>query len=390
MSNDFEIAVIGGGIHGVGIAQTAAAAGYKVALIEKSRWGAGTSSKSSKLIHGGLRYLETGQIPLVFHSLQERKLLLQIAPSLVKPVPFVIPIYKNTSRKPWQIRAGLSLYGILSGFNQYSRFQSLPKQRWDMFENLKTDNLQAVFRYWDAQTDDRLLTEAVAHSAIQLGVQIYCPAELISGKKSNEAYELQLQEENSLHTLSTQLLINASGPWVNDIIARFNPPPKKLDVDLVQGAHIVLNQSHARRVFYFESPIDKRAVFSMPWYGKTMLGTTETLHKGSPDSAAATPQEIDYLLTTGRHYLKHLPDTVSEVFAGLRVLPKTNSSLFNRPRESILHPEGNNERFISVYGGKLTSFRTTAHQMLKRCEQVLGKRTSIADTHNIELTLPKN
>ena len=151
---DYDFAIIGGGIHGVGVAQNAATAGYRVLLLEARDLAAGTSSKSSKLIHGGLRYLESFELSLVRESLRERAILLRVAPHLVKLVPFHIPVYRDTSRRPWQVRAGLSLYALLATDFETGSFSKLPRGEWAGLDGLRLDGLQAVFRYYDAQTDD--------------------------------------------------------------------------------------------------------------------------------------------------------------------------------------------------------------------------------------------
>jgi glycerol-3-phosphate dehydrogenase len=172
----YDIVVIGAGIQGVGVAQAAAAAGYSVLVLEQSGIAAGTSSKSSKLIHGGLRYLETGQLGLVRESLRERALLLKLAPELVKLRHLHIPIYRTSSRSAFTIAAGLSLYKLLSGMSEDTRFRRLRRSEWQSLDGLKTEGLQQVFRYAEAQTDDAGLTEAVMHSAQQLGAELQMPA----------------------------------------------------------------------------------------------------------------------------------------------------------------------------------------------------------------------
>ena len=154
---EFDLVVIGGGIQGAGVLQAAAAAGWRAALVEERALASGTSSRSSKLIHGGLRYLESRQFALVRESLAERRTLLAIAPGLVQLVPFHIPVYQRTQRRPWQIRAGLSLYALLGDLEPSVRFEKLPRRAWEALDGLATDGLQAVFRYQDGQTDDAAL-----------------------------------------------------------------------------------------------------------------------------------------------------------------------------------------------------------------------------------------
>ena len=161
----YDVAVIGGGIHGVGVAQAAAAAGYSVVLFEQKELAYGTSSRSSKLIHGGLRYLESFEISLVHESLRERELLIKLAPDLVRRQSFYIPVYDTTKRAAWMMRAGLTMYSILAGLGKSVRFETIPKSQWGNLDDIKTEGLKKVFRYTDGQTDDRLLTQSVMQSA---------------------------------------------------------------------------------------------------------------------------------------------------------------------------------------------------------------------------------
>src|SRR6266404_570698 len=172
----YDVVVVGGGIHGAGVLQAAAAAGHSTLLIERLGLASGTSSRSSKLIHGGLRYLESGQFALVRESLRERAIHLRIASELVELKPFFIPVYRDTRRRPWQLKIGLWMYALLGGFDAATRFGSVPKAQWPSLDGLKTLDLDAVIRYHDAQTNDALLTRAVVKSALGLGAEIAMPA----------------------------------------------------------------------------------------------------------------------------------------------------------------------------------------------------------------------
>src|SRR5258706_7190339 len=177
----YDVVVVGGGIHGAGVLQAAAAAGHSALLIERLGFASGTSSRSSKLIHGGLRYLESGQFALVRESLRERAIHLRIAAELVELKPFYIPVYRDTRRRPWQLKIGLWVYALLGGFDAATRFGSVPKREWPQLDGLKTRDLDAVIRYHDAQTNDALLTRAVAKSALGLGAELAMPAKYIRG-----------------------------------------------------------------------------------------------------------------------------------------------------------------------------------------------------------------
>jgi len=207
----YDVVVIGGGIHGAGIAQAAAANGYSVLLLEKSAIGAATSSKSSKLIHGGLRYLESYQFGLVKECLHERSILLRIAPELVKLVPFYIPVYKQTTRRPWKVRLGLQIYRALSGFDQDARFSAQSCQQWSSLDGLSRQDLQAVYQYFDAQTDDVALTKAVVDSAQQLGAEVLCPATFKAASIRQQECEISVSVADKQLSYSCGVLVNAAG-----------------------------------------------------------------------------------------------------------------------------------------------------------------------------------
>lgn len=384
---DTEIAIIGGGIHGAGIAQAAAAAGYRVSLFERDRWAAGTSQRSSKLIHGGLRYLETGQLPLVYHSLQERKFLLRNAPDLVKAVPFYIPVYRDSSRRPWQIFAGLSLYCLLSGGSKLGRFRRLSRQSWSKLPGLKTEGLQAVFQYWDGQTDDRLLTEAVVSTAQSLGAEPLSGWELVSAKRLDDGYQMELRNQAGEQRQGRcRCLINAAGPWINDCAHRIEGAPQ-LGIDLVRGSHIVLTPKLSTGILYLESPLDQRPLFVMPWGEHSLVGTTEQLHTTSADQVSASDEEIAYLLQAVEHYFPNTETTLLDAWAGLRVLPKADGSANKRPRDTILLCDDDRApNVIAVYGGKLTAYRHTAERCIQLASRKLGGREAIADTRKQPLS----
>lgn len=388
---DHDIAIIGGGIHGVGVAQAAAAAGYRAILLEQKALASGTSSRSSKLIHGGLRYLESGQLNLVRESLSERNLLLRLAPELVHAIPFYIPVYRHSRRRPWMIHLGLLLYSWLAGRGELARFSRLAKNQWSQLDGLLTHDLQAVFRYWDAQTDDAALTEAVMRSAQVLGAKLQCPTEVLGASRTASGYVLTCRSEDRTWETSCRYLVNASGPWANSVLQRVTPAVDALDVDLVQGTHIVVAGSLHDRIFYLEAPSDGRAVFVMPWKDDTSLvGTTEHFFEGDPSQVQPLQQEVEYLLATLRHYFPRFSDRVLDQYAGLRVLPKTKRSAFHRPRETILHSDDAHPRLLTIYGGKLTAYRSTASRVIDKIAPALGPRKQKIATDKIALTRSGN
>jgi glycerol-3-phosphate dehydrogenase len=396
MTESYDVVVVGGGINGVGVAQAAAAAGHSVLLIEKSRLAAGTSSKSSKLIHGGLRYLESYEFSLVQEGLDERALLLRLAPDLVKLKPFFIPIFDYTRRGPLLVRAGLSLYAVLGRLRRQVRFRNVARSRWGELDGLATDKLRAVYQYHDAQTDDTALTRAVMNSALSLGAILAMPAEFTGAALTRDGCIVNYTGDGGERSCEARVLVNAAGPWVNRVLDRIEPSIPRREIDLVQGSHIVVRGQVERGIYYVECPRDGRAIFVMPWKGETMVGTTETRFRGDPDRVQPLRAEKNYLIRLlNRYFPRYQADregAVIDAFAGLRVLPSGSGHAFHRTREVILERDraGRRERprVLSIYGGKLTAYRATAEKVIERIAGALPSRRPVADTRELRLSPP--
>jgi len=388
-----DVVVVGGGIHGAGVAQAAAAAGHRVQVLEKQSLAWGTSSRSSKLVHGGLRYLESGQFGLVRESLEERALMLRLAPELVTLRPFFIPVYPETRRRPWQLTAGLAAYAVLAGLGRTARFGRLPRQQWDRLDGLDTRGLQAVFRYFDAQTDDELLTRAVMKSAMSLGAQLALPAEFVRAEIGGKGVQVLYREGTVERECNARVLVNAAGPWATRVSHLVSPAPRVPPLELVQGTHIILRGGMQRGIYYVESPQDGRAVFVIPWKGSVMVGTTETPFEGDPDLVRPLAAEVDYLLAVLARYFPAWrgadASAVDSAFAGLRVLPAGRDGAFHRRRETMLEVDDpRRPRFLALYGGKLTGWRSTASRVLERLRPSLPDRRAQADTRTLRLVPP--
>ncbi|MCL1145675.1 FAD-dependent oxidoreductase [Shewanella marinintestina] len=380
-----DLVVIGGGINGAGIAQCASAAGYSVLLLEKGTVAGQTSANSSKLIHGGLRYLESGQLPLVRKSLAERKALLQLAPSLVNPIPFYIPVYENSRRSSWAIRAGLSLYAMLSDFDALGQFKSVPSVHWSKIKGLKLTGLKALYQYWDAQTDDKLLTEAVIKNARALGAHVIEHAKCTKIEHLQSHCKVHYQVADESQKVEALAVVNAAGPWVNEVLESVSPPIATEPIEWVQGSHLLLDIPANDGILYLESCFDKRVIFVMPWSGQTLIGTTETVLESLSGKPQITSQEVDYLLGIYQHYFSALGDIealrarVVDSFCGVRVLPKQSGNAFDRPRDTLQKSQPSHPNLLSLYGGKLTTYRTTATEVLDWLEQSIGERQALAD-----------
>lgn len=360
---NYDIIIIGAGIQGAGVAQAAAACGYKTLVIEKfSAAGMGTSSKSSKLIHGGLRYLESGQLKLVRECLTERKILLNNAPELVRLIPFYIPIYSTSSRPAWLVWIGLFIYSIFS----FKAFSVIKKNRWELLDGINLNNLKYVFKYYDAQTDDKDLTQAVISSAIKHGAQINYNSEFIKSNFHEGSHRVTFIQDTIQHTATSKFIINCSGPWTSTVQKKISPSLNIPPIELIAGTHIIIKNKLTQGAYYVEAE-DKRAVFFLPWKDDyTLIGTTERPYKGSPDNIMPTEVEILYLLRTyNRHFDRNLNrEDIYSAFCGLRVLPGSNKSSFKKSRESLIIHSESTPGLITLVGGKLTAYRASADEII--------------------------
>jgi glycerol-3-phosphate dehydrogenase len=387
---EYDVVVVGGGIHGAGVLQAVVAAGYSGLIIEKRALASGTSSRSSKLIHGGLRYLESGQFKLVRESLRERAINLRIAPDLVALKPFFIPVYHDTRRRPWQLKLGLFLYALLGGFDAGTRFGTVPRAEWATLDGLDTTGLDAVIRYHDAQTDDAALTRAVVRSARDLGGELAMPAHFIGARLRDTGVEVSYETQGAIVECRAKVLVNAAGPWATQVARAIEPRVVIPEVDLVQGTHIVVPLQVTAGIYYVESPSDGRAVFVMPWQGATLIGTTETPYSGEPDQVQPLPAEEDYLLAVAAHYFPAIRPLkrgdIVQRFAGLRVLPAASQAAFDRSRETIFSTDRDpRPRVLAIYGGKLTGWRAAAAHVLDRIAPSLGPASRRAATDQLKL-----
>lgn len=384
---DFDVVILGAGIQGAGVAQAAAARGWSVLVIEKQAQAAmGTSSKSSKLIHGGLRYLETMQLRLVRECLLEKQLLCRLAPALVKPARFIVPVYTNYKRSPFWVQLGLYLYKLLAWPAGKTVRGRLARTAWQEHRFLKQDKLRAIFEYEDAQTDDVLLTQAVLASAKKLGAEIRFNIQVEKIEVFSKNYKITMSNGEVIVSRS---LVNATGPWVNLTAACIQADTvPTMPIDLVQGSHIVLNREALGCCYYLESPDDGRAMFVLPWKGQTMVGTTEKSFDGNPEDCVATDEEVNYLLNAYNHFFPDLcagKDDILETFAGLRVLPREATSQNKRSRDTLFLQSDALPAYIAIYGGKLTAWRKSAEKVVQKLAKFLPKTRTLASTDELPL-----
>ncbi len=357
----FDLLICGGGIYGAWTAYDAALRGLKVALIDRGDWANGTSSASSKLIHGGLRYLETFDFKLVRKALSERGRLLKNAPHRVWPLRFGIPVYPNSRIGTFRLQAGLTLYDCLAG-NPISkgRHRRLSRDEFlEAFPCLSASSLQGGFSYLDAQTDDARLVLELIDGAISAGAVCVNYCELSALTQSGNVIDGGLAIDRiSLESfiIDAKILVDTAGRWSNTI------SQDRRDYRLSKGVHLVMPKMLHGQALLLTARSDGRVFFMIPWYGRTLLGTTDSNFDGDIDKLPITAEEITYLLTEANHVLgakKWSEQDIVGKFAGVRVLqPSTlaNPTSISRDWSLQISPNG----LISSIGGKLTSAREDA------------------------------
>jgi len=368
---DYDLLVCGGGIYGAWTAYDAALRGLRVAIVEQGDWASGTSSASSKLIHGGLRYLETYDFKLVRKALKERQLLLNIAPHRVWPLRFGVPSYQGGRVKPWLLKAGLIFYDLLAGWpHMEMRHRDFNRAIFERhFPFLNNVNLKGGFTYGDAQTDDaRLVLELIA-GATEAGATCvnYCRVTAYSevNGQVNGATVCDQLDANSVQ-ISARQVVDATGRWVST--TEFGSGLCRLS----KGVHLILPALPTDEALLLTAKSDGRVFFIIPWYGVTLLGTTDTDYQGEPDDIAVEPSEIDYLLNEANQYLKTawMRTDVVGCYAGVRVMKHSNAvSPSAVSRDWELKTASNGLHY--AIGGKITSAREDATVIVdKVCEQL--------------------
>lgn len=354
--NIYDLAILGGGINGVAIARDAAQRGLKVILFEKSDFASGASSKSSKLVHGGLRYLTSYSFHLVKESLTERALLLKNAPHLVKPLAFLYPVYKGQDYPLWQVKLGISFYNWLSKreFPQRNLAQS---EIATLMPNLTMHDLKGGCCYFDAQMQDNRLVIENMLSAEAEGATLLNYTAVTSVKKGRETFHLETEKGS----FEAKCVVNATGAWSNLTRTSLHLS-ENFSVHPTKGVHVVLPQINPTHALALTAPQDGRLFFLIPWMGYSLLGTTDTPFTGNPDKVEAEKEDVDYLLTALSHYFPTISLSPIASFAGLRPLAKTSKTNGTISREHSIHvtPDG----VLTVLGGKYTTYRKIAEEVV--------------------------
>jgi glycerol-3-phosphate dehydrogenase len=367
---EFDLLIVGGGINGVGIARDAAGRGLSVLLVEKDDLAGHTSSASSKLIHGGLRYLEQYQFKLVRESLAERERLLRAAPHIIQPLEFILPL-THSPRPAWMVRAGLFLYDHLGGRKLLPGSRSVRLDRGPLGEGLKP-GVPRAFSYWDCRVQDSRLVVLNAIDAAERGATILTRTELVGARRERGLWTATLRGAAGERTVSARALVNAAGPWAAQLFDRLSGVHRRRNIRLVKGSHIIVPRLYpGEHAFLLQNP-DRRVVFAIPFEEHfTLLGTTDVDWTGPPAEPIVSEAEIDYLLATVARYFTAdvSQDDIVWRYSGIRSLyddGEADPSRVTRDYGIEVDASAGEAPLLSVFGGNITTYRRLAEKAVER------------------------
>ena len=378
VTKTYDILIIGGGINGCGVARDAAGRGYSVYLAEMNDLASGTSSWSTKIIHGGLRYLEHYEFRLVREALIEREILWNIAPHIIHPMRFVLPHHKGL-RPSWLLRLGLFLYDHIGGRKLLPTARTLDLRKDEAGEPLKHEFTKG-FEYSDCQTDDSRLVILSAVDAANHGATIAPRTKVTAAKREGGHWVITTKHtlNGTENTIRAKCLINAGGPWVDQILNETTGDKTAKNLRLVQGSHIVIKKKFTHNRAYLFQNADNRICFAVPYKRDfTLIGTTDKDYTGDPINAKITEEETDYLCAQASEYFRHLVtrDDIVWSFAGVRSLYNDGASKAQETtRDYVLEVNGEADqpKLINIFGGKLTTYRKLAESVLRRVKKSIG------------------
>lgn len=389
MNNLYDVFIIGGGINGCGVARDAAGRGYSVYLAEKSDIASGTSSASSKLIHGGLRYLENLEFSLVRASLRERDILIKIAPHIIKEMRFVLP-HHNNLRPVWLLKLGLLLYDNLYS-SKYIKRSSYIRLPFHESKSTLRDTFKKGFEYSDCITDDARLTVLNAADAKRLGgnINTRTMVENIEQKKGVWNIEVMNSISNETKYVQAKVVVNATGPWVDNFLKNHSKQTKVDNVRLVKGSHIVVKKLFNHSYAYIFQNSDGRIFFAVPWENEfTFIGTTDVDFKDNLDNFSVSDDEINYLCKSANQYFRSgiSSNDVIKHWSGVRPLYHDGSIKAQKASRDYtirIDSQDNNSALINIFGGKMTTFRQLSEEVVNKVGSILGEKKSpwTSDVH---------
>ena len=382
MSKVFDLFIIGGGINGAGLARDAAGRGLSVCLADKGEIGGATSSWSTKLIHGGLRYLENYEFKLVRESLKERETIYKIARPISKPIPFIIP-YVDKIRPAWLIKMGLFLYDNLGGKTIIPKSNTLDISK--KLPNILKKKYKTGFQYFDVQIDDKKLTKLNIKSAKKYKAKVLEYNKVKKAEIDGNEWVIHLQKGDRI---KSKILINASGPWINETLKKNIKIKSKNKIRLVKGSHIITKKLYDKDIAFTFQNTDKRIIFVIPYKKKfSLIGTTEVEVK-SPENKGISKKEIQYLIHSVNNYLEKQISTkdIVDSYSGIRPLIEDFNQASQVTRDYIFDLNIIKKLpLLSIYGGKLTSYRKLAENVLLDLEKFLPKTKMGSWTHKKNL-----
>src|SRR6056300_6745 len=382
MSKVFDLFIIGGGINGAGLARDAAGRGLSVCLADKGEIGGATSSWSTKLIHGGLRYLENYEFKLVRESLKERETIYKIAMPISKPIPFIIP-YVDKIRPAWLSKMGLFLYDNLGGKTIIPKSTTLDISK--KIPNVLKKKYKTGFQYFDVQIDDKKLTKQNIKSAKKYKAKVLEYNKVIKAEIDGNEWIIHLQKGEKI---KSKILIKASGPWINEKLKKNLKIKSKNKIRLVKGSHIITKKLYKKDVAFTFQNTDKRIIFVIPYKNKfSLIGTTEVEVK-SPENKGISKKEIQYLIRSVNNYLEKQISTkdIVDSYSGIRPLIEDFNQASKVTRDYIFDLNIIKKLpLLSIYGGKLTTYRKLAENVLSDLEKFLPKTKIGPWTHKKNL-----
>jgi glycerol-3-phosphate dehydrogenase len=368
MNQVYDVAVIGGGINGCGAAADAALRGLSVILVEKDDLASKTSSSSSKLIHGGLRYLEHYDFALVKKALDERQLLLALAPHLVHPLPLVLP-YKQEMRPAWLLRTGFFFYDNLSRKNELPKSKLIRRSSQSSYFSPLSANYEKGFLFYDCKTDDSRLTIANALQAREFGATIHTNTELLGAEIIDNLWQLKLQAKSGQQQIiKAKSIVNASGPWV-ETINNLLTIHTKFKMSLVKGSHMVVHKLYEGNHAYLLQNFDQRIVFIIPYHGHTMIGTTDVAFSGSLEEVSISNEEIEYLCELVSNYFVNplKRENIINTWSGVRpLIAAEGEALSSLSRDYIVNYSNSPAPAVTIYGGKITTYRQSSLEAIDK------------------------
>jgi glycerol-3-phosphate dehydrogenase len=373
----YDVFVIGGGVNGTGIARDAVGRGYSVMLAEMHDLASGTSSAATKLVHGGLRYLEYYEFRLVHEALAEREVLWASAPHIIWPLRFVLPVEKG-QRPAWLLRAGLFLYDNLGGRKLLPATKTLDLSK-DVAGKPLKPGYRTAFEYSDGWVDDARLVALNARDAADKGARVVTQTKVTSARRDGGLWRIEMVGPAGTETVSARLLVNAGGPWVDNVIRETVGRNEAHHVRLVKGSHIVVNKLFDHDRCYFFQNADGRIFFAIPYEQDfTLIGTTDKDFEGDPTGVKISDEETDYLLAAANEYFAK-PITRGDIvwtYSGVRPLFDDGASAAQEAtRDYVLKVEGEGDGpLLNVFGGKLTTHRRLSEQAVDKIEGLIGAK----------------